>query len=116
MIPVNFFKCLSDETRLRCILLLHQAGRLCVCELTEALDLPQPKISRHLAQLRHCGLLTDQREGQWVYYQINDQIPQWTRSILETTIATTRKDERYRIDAERLQSVKEQPGERCDTF
>ncbi len=50
-----FFKALADETRLRSLLLILQQGELCVCELTEALALSQPKISRHLAQLRTQG-------------------------------------------------------------
>lgn len=71
----QFFKSLSDNTRLRCVTLLQKEGKLCICELTTALDLSQPKISRHLAQLRQCGLLQDSREGQWVYYRINPKLP-----------------------------------------
>ena len=48
----QFFKALSDLTRLRMLVLLSHEGELCVCELTHALDEIQPKISRHLAQLR----------------------------------------------------------------
>jgi ArsR family transcriptional regulator len=47
-----FFKMLADSTRLRCLLLMQAEGELCVCELTHALNLSQPKISRHLAHLR----------------------------------------------------------------
>ena len=45
MSPIDFYKCLSDETRLRCILLIFKQEELCVCELTEALNEIQPKIS-----------------------------------------------------------------------
>ena len=85
MDPVQFFKCLSDETRLRCSLLIQQESELCVCELTEALDETQPKISRHLAQLRKCELLVDRRQGQWVFYRINPSLPDWAKTILATT-------------------------------
>lgn len=85
MNPVQFYKCLSDETRLRCLLLIQQESELCVCELTEALDEIQPKISRHLAQLRKCELLVDRRQGQWVFYQINPSLPDWAKKILATT-------------------------------
>jgi ArsR family transcriptional regulator len=81
--PITLFKCLSDETRLRCLVLLHKEGMLCVCELTQALDLLQPKISRHLALLRQSNLLLDSREGQWVYYQINPELPAWVIEILD---------------------------------
>ncbi len=85
MDPVTFYKCLSEETRLRCLLLIAKEGELCVCELTAALDVIQPKISRHLAQLRQCELLVDRRQGQWVYYQLNPQLPDWAKSVLAIT-------------------------------
>ncbi|ABC27415.1 predicted transcriptional regulator [Hahella chejuensis KCTC 2396] len=77
MDPLQLFKCLSDETRLRSLLLIQQEGELCVCELTAALDEIQPKISRHLAQLRKCGLLLDSRQGQWVFYRVNPALLAW---------------------------------------
>lgn len=49
------FKCLADETRVRATLLIVDQGELCVCELMCALADSQPKISRHLAQLRSSG-------------------------------------------------------------
>jgi len=58
---------------------------LCVCELTEALQEIQPKISRHLAQLRECGLLLDRRQGQWVFYRLNDALPDWAKLVLKQT-------------------------------
>lgn len=85
MTPVQFYKCLADETRLRCILLIQREGELCVCELSEALQHIQPKISRHLAQLRRCELLLDRRQGQWVFYRINPDLPDWAMAVVETT-------------------------------
>lgn len=85
MNPVQFYKCLADETRLRCLMLIESEEELCVCELTEALDVSQPKISRHLAQLRQCELLLDRKQGQWVYYRINPALPGWAKSVLQQT-------------------------------
>lgn len=82
MQAVDFFKCLSDETRLNIVMLVAQHQELCVCDLTEKLQLSQPKISRHLALLRASGLLQDRRQGQWVYYCINPQLPAWGHEIL----------------------------------
>lgn len=65
----QFFKALSDETRLR-ILALLTAGELCVCDLMAVLDLPQSTVSRHLAYLRHTGLVEDRRQGVWMYYRL----------------------------------------------
>ena len=83
MDPINFFKCLSDETRLNIVTLVAENKELCVCDLTEKLQLSQPKISRHLALLRSSGLLQDRRQSQWVYYSINPQLPAWCFEILE---------------------------------
>ncbi|MDE1460793.1 metalloregulator ArsR/SmtB family transcription factor [Spartinivicinus poritis] len=85
MNPVQFYKCLSDETRLRCLMLIAQEGELCVCELTEALQEIQPKVSRHLAQLRQCNLLLDRRQGLWVFYRINPDLPSWAKVVLQQT-------------------------------
>ena len=56
--PLQFYKCLADDTRLKAMLLISHQEELCVCELVTALELSQPKVSRHLAQLRQCGLLS----------------------------------------------------------
>ncbi|WP_404338789.1 metalloregulator ArsR/SmtB family transcription factor [Pseudoalteromonas mariniglutinosa] len=85
MNPVQFYKCLADETRLRCLLLVHQEQELCVCELMVALNESQPKVSRHLAQLRKCQLLTDCRQGQWVFYRINNTLPAWAKQVIGDT-------------------------------
>lgn len=85
MDPVQFYKCLADETRLRCLLLIATEEELCVCELTEALEESQPKVSRHLAQLRQYKLLTDRRQGQWVFYRINPELEDWAVAVLSET-------------------------------
>lgn len=90
MDPVQFYKCLSDETRLRCLMLVEREEELCVCELMQALDEIQPKISRHLAQLRQCGLLLDRKQGQWVFYRINPRLPDWAKSVLQATNAANK--------------------------
>ncbi len=83
MNPTQFFKCLADDTRLHATLLIASEGELCVCELMQALDDSQPKISRHLAQLRNCGVLDDVRRGQWVYYSLAPDLPQWAMQALQ---------------------------------
>lgn len=75
--PDLFSKCLAEETRARIVLLVAGENELCVCELTCALSEIQPKISRHLSQLRNCGLLADRRQGQWVYYRLHPALPTW---------------------------------------
>lgn len=85
MSPVSFFKCLADETRLKSLLLIQQEEELCVCELTAALEQSQPKVSRHLAQLRKSGLVQDLRRGQWIFYRLSPDLPPWAFSVIEQT-------------------------------
>ncbi|SDI69873.1 metalloregulator ArsR/SmtB family transcription factor [Pseudomonas panipatensis] len=89
--PITVFKCLADENRVRMMLMIAREEELCVCELTCALDESQPKVSRHLAQLRTCGLLEDRRQGQWVYYRLHPDLPVWVRQILLTTLEANRE-------------------------
>src|SRR5271157_2337444 len=63
---------LTDPTRLRLLrLLLRQ--ELCVCELVDALRMPQYKISRHLRKLRAVGLVEARREGRWMHYRLSQR-------------------------------------------
>jgi ArsR family transcriptional regulator len=64
------FHALSDETRLRLLELLR-AGEQCVCDLTDSLDTGQSRLSFHLKVLKDAGLVTDRREGRWVYYALD---------------------------------------------
>ncbi|BAP37716.1 arsenic resistance transcriptional regulator [Acinetobacter guillouiae] len=82
MDQTDFFKCLSDPTRLDILKIVIAKQNVCVCELTEQLELSQPKISRHLALLRNLSILLDQRQGQWVYYRLNPNLPEWANSVL----------------------------------
>ena len=78
----KFFAALANKVRLNCLSLLSTEGELCVCKLTEALHVPQPTVSRHLAILRKAALVQDRREGYWVHYRINPSLPHWARSTL----------------------------------
>jgi ArsR family transcriptional regulator len=83
MDPTIPFKALSDTTRLRCLLLLASQDELCVCDLTSALDLPQPKVSHHLGNLRKAGLVLDRKQGQWTFYRLHPDLPEWARAVIE---------------------------------
>ena len=82
MDQTDFFKCLSDPTRLNILKMVMVKDNVCVCEMTAGLDLSQPKISRHLALLRNLSILLDQRKGQWVYYRLNPDLPIWAVDVL----------------------------------
>ena len=86
MTPTTLFRCLADDTRTKITLLIVREGELCVCELTAALDQSQPKVSRHLALLRSAGLLMDRRQGQWVYYRLRRDLPEWVTALLKGVV------------------------------
>src|SRR3954470_8542017 len=66
----QLFHALSDPTRLS-ILQRLRFGERCVCDLTDALEAAQPRLSFHLKVLKTAGLVTDRREGRWMYYTLN---------------------------------------------
>jgi ArsR family transcriptional regulator len=109
----TLFRLLSDATRLRVVMLLQQAGELCVCELTHALDLSQPKISRHLAHLREGGLLLTRRDGLWMYYRINPALPEWAGKILQATLAGNARNQPFHDDQRALADMPNRPGAAC---
>jgi ArsR family transcriptional regulator len=76
------FRAFSDRTRLR-ILNLLLPGELCVCDLVRVLDVPQPKVSRHLAYLRRAGLVTARKEGFWMYYTLAPAKNAFHRKLME---------------------------------
>lgn len=83
----DMFKALGDETRLEIVKML--IGReLCVCDILENVDKSQPVVSHHLKVLRLAMLVTDRREGKWVYYQLNPSVLEH----LERFLASARKD------------------------
>ena len=104
----QFFKCLSDDTRLFSTLLIYSEKELCVCELMEALALSQPKVSRHLAQLKACRILNDERRGQWVYYSLRTDLPDWALAILQISSDTNRETlSRLRSTLSRMKTCQE---------
>ncbi len=74
------FKALSEETRLR-ILRLLEKKELCVCDITESLNMTQPNISFHLGMLKEAGLIKDRKNGRWVHYSLNES-DMFTRFLL----------------------------------
>lgn len=68
------FHALSEPLRVKVVELLRE-NELCVCDLCEALDVAQSKLSFHLKALKDANLLRSRQEGRWVYYSLN--LPQF---------------------------------------
>lgn len=109
--PPRVCKALADDTRARMALLIAREGELCVCELMHALNESQPKISRHLAQLRSSGLLADRRQGQWVYYRLHPDLPDWAHELLRLLL--DKNQHWLRSETQRLTSMGVRPGRVC---
>jgi len=76
------FRAFSDRTRLR-ILHVLQGGELCVGDIVNILQAPQPRISRHLAYLRKAGLVVGRKSGPWSHYSLAPSKTPFHRKLLE---------------------------------
>lgn len=106
--PASIFKALGDDNRLASMLLIQAQEELCVCELTAALDVSQPRISRYLGQLRDLALVQDERRGQWIYYRLHPALPDWVLTAL--TAALEANASFLEPMAERLASMPNRPA------
>ncbi|MBF0268482.1 MAG: metalloregulator ArsR/SmtB family transcription factor [Alphaproteobacteria bacterium] len=100
--PTDLFAVLADPTRLRCLTLLAKEPSLCVCHLVDAMQEPQPKLSKHLGVLREMGLVADERKAQWVHYSLKTDLPAWVRAALDAAFEGAKEQQPYADDAKRL--------------
>src|SRR5438105_3638884 len=82
----RLFHALSDGTRLS-ILQRLRLGERCVCDLTDALDAAQSRLSFHLKVLKDAGLVTDRKDGRWMYYTMNTETLDELTELIETLSA-----------------------------
>ena len=79
------FKALADDTRLRIMNLLVSSGKsLCVCEMVDALELPQYRISKHLNILKNSGIISVEKSGTWAYHSLdrNNKLNEYLHAFL----------------------------------
>lgn len=96
-----YFKALSDRNRLRILnLLLH--GELCVCDIQYALESPQPNVSRHLAYLKHSGMIADRRDGLRIFYRIPESVDPTLRELFQFLRSAFAYNKPLREDVRRL--------------
>jgi ArsR family transcriptional regulator len=87
-----------------------QHDELCVSELTYAIGAAQPRISRHRAELGELGLVSDRREGLWIYYRIHPQLPEWVKAVLRATAAGVEDHSHFATDERTLSVMPNRPG------
>lgn len=111
--PTGVFQALAETTRLRAVTLMARNGELCVCELTHALRVSQPKMSRHLAVLRDAGIVQVKRARQWSYYRIADGLDAWQRAVVDAAAAGVRDRPPFRDDQRMLTRTPGRPTDTC---
>ena len=101
----RLFKALSDTNRLR-ILKMLQTKSLCVCEITDVLNLATSTVSKHLSILRDTGFIIEEKDGKWVNYMINPRpSDQRISSVLSTLDFWISDDNAIISDKQKIQKV-----------
>ena len=100
----ELFKAVSEPTRLRLLNLLR-LGSICVCELHAVLGISQPTASRHLAALRHAGLVDDCRSGNRIIYSIAPPSTPQMEALYELLDRCCPRDEVMKADLARLKEA-----------
>ncbi|WP_319587966.1 metalloregulator ArsR/SmtB family transcription factor [uncultured Desulfobulbus sp.] len=101
---VEIFKSLADETRLRLLILLQGENEYCVCDLMQALNMPQSTVSRHLAYLKRNGWLQDRRGGIWMYYSLKKELDGFLQTQLNLITNKLTDHPACRTDRQRLET------------
>ncbi len=114
ILPEHWFLALGHPVRLRCLMLIAQKKEVCVCELSHALGLPQPAISRQMAGLKGHGIVTDKRQGVWIFYQIHPNLPDWCREVLRSAGKVLRQQPPFSGDSQRFSSRADKPFSPCN--
>jgi ArsR family transcriptional regulator len=107
----GLLKAFADPVRLRLLNLLAPDREVCVCHLHEALALPQPTVSRHLAYLRKNGLVVGRKDGLWVYYRRAKPRSPLHQTLTDSIPTCLRDSDVFRQDQERLRRASTCCGE-----
>lgn len=111
----QFFKALGDNTRLRILALLF-SGELCVCDITETLNLPQSTVSRHLSYLRNAGLVKSCRKQKWMHYRLLSHPDSLVSDVIKSLQQQLPVLETIREDQKNLKIYLEEKSEKgCHT-
>lgn len=102
---VEFLKMIDDPTRLKILRLLLER-ELCVCQLVEILQVPQPTVSQHLAKLRMMHLVSERKAAQWVYYRVSrEAVERGVAALQAFLLGAGDQEPQLREEMDRLTSV-----------
>ena len=106
---VEMLKAMGDEIRLRILNLLYKQT-LCVCDLEEILNISQSNASRHISMLRRTGLVTGQKQAQWIFYRVDENVleqHEFVQKFLDTELD---KNKQCVKDMERMKTYRQTGG------
>ena len=108
-------KAVSDLTRARIIMALARYDELCVCRITEMLQLAPSTVSKHISILKHAGLVKSRKDGKWIYFCLNKESEKPVCDSLIKILTENLKDNSTIIsDEKRLdQILKSNIEEKC---
>lgn len=111
---LHLTRALADPTRVRSLLALR-GGELCVCQITELFGLAPSTVSKHLAILHQAGLVTQRKDGRWIYYALPGRdAPVAVREALDWVVKTLGRSPEAVADRKRLADIRcRDPSELC---
>ena len=113
---LNITKALSDETRVRALMML-MGGELCVCQIIEMLGLAPSTVSKHMSILKQAGLVETHKEGRWIYYRLVDRKALKECEILDWLERHLKNDKRILEDVKQLRRMqKMSKDELCECY
>lgn len=108
---IGILKSLGDKSRLRALMSLADFGELCVCEITELLELSAATVSRHMSLLQKAGVVKSRKDGRWVHYGLSGQFPEellaWLKECLNDEQILKKDKERMAV------ILKNKPSKHC---
>jgi ArsR family transcriptional regulator len=103
------FRAFCDRTRLR-ILSLLRGGELCVGDIVDILQVPQPRVSRHLGHLRKAGLVAARKSGLWMHYSLAKPTSTFHRKLLDCAVTCFQEVPEIKADDARAAKTRESGG------
>lgn len=98
-------KALGDENRLRALLACSER-ELCVCQITELLQLAPSTVSKHMSILRQADLVDSRKEGRWIYYRLSTEFATApVRGIVDALCAQLSADPKWKRDRAALAEI-----------
>ena len=101
-------KALADGNRFRIVMALSTHDELCVCQITELLQVSTPTVSRHMSILQNAGLVENRKDARWVHYRLSDEFPE---KALQWIISTVSESRIISKDKETLETILAYPAD-----